>query len=348
MKLKRVYPKHGRYWFVDTAGKWHKLTRVDEGEAALLRALAKRKDAPPVRPQSVQDLARKWRAAFLSGYAQSTQDDYDLMLGKIELGFQDHDVAEVVPGDVWDFVWQWKDAPRQAHKYLHLLSMMFKHACAPLRWRRDNPCDQVDAPDLGPKRDRYITDTEFHAIRRGALRSKNGSKVPSGEIIVCAIDLAYLTFQRQGEIRRLRDKDMDAEWLYFRPSKSESTTGARVKWRRSQPIDAVLERAKAFGKVKPLDGTVIHNLRGKAYTKSGLYTAWARACERAGVLDAHFHDLRAKAQTDAKAAGYTIEQIQEGATHADPETTRGYIKRREVAESAIELSMPKLDTPTGT
>jgi hypothetical protein len=38
--------------------------------------------------------------------------------------------------------------------------------------------------------------------------------------------------------------------------------------------------------------TVIHNLAGGQYTKDGIETAWQRACVRAGIKDAHFHDLR--------------------------------------------------------
>lgn len=344
MKIKRVYIKHGRYYFLDTSNKWHGLTRVDEGESALLRALAKRKDVVAVRPRSVDDLWDQWWGAAKKGYAKSTQDDYELMGPKIKIGFESFDAPEVTPKAVFDFIHQWSDAPRTANKYLHILSMMFRFSCAPLAWRNDNPCDQVEKLDEGKKRDRYITDREFHRIRQGCVISKNGSKVPSGEIIVCAIDLAYLTFQRQGEIRRLKWSDVDDEWVYFKPTKTETTTGAKVRWRRTPEIDAVLERARSFGKVKPLDGYVIHNLRGKPYTKSGIRTAWERACKRAGVEDAHFHDLRGKAQTDAKAAGYAMEDIRDGATHADVKTTEGYIKLREELESTIALPMPKLDT----
>jgi integrase len=225
------------------------------------------------------------------------------MFPKIELAFEDFDVAEVTPADVDDFVRQWSEKPRQGNKYRHLLSMLFKFACAPLRLRTDNPCDQVGTLDEGPEA-ATATSPTASSTRSGARRWGEGqAQGPSGDIIVCAMDLAYLTFQRQFEIRTLRWSDMDDEWLYFKPAKSKSTTGAKVRWKRTPEIDAVLERARAFGKVKPIDGPVIHTLRGKPYSKRGFYTAWERACERAKVNDAHFHDLRAKAQTDAKARG---------------------------------------------
>ena len=339
MKLKRVYQKHGAYYFVSTDGKWHRLCAIAEGESKLLRELAKRKDAAAARPGSMSELVRKWWEREKAGYASSTQDDYELMFPKIELAFQDFDVAEVKPADVDDFVRQWAEKPRQANKYRNLLSMLFKFACAPLRLRHDNPCDQVGALDPGPKRDRYITDAEFYAIRRAAMKGKDGRKVAAGDMIVCAIDLAYLTMQRMGDVRRLQWCDMDDAWLYFKPSKTRGTTGAKVKVPRTPEINVVLERAKHTGKVKS-PYFVIHNLKGKPYSKSGVETAWRRACERAKVHDAHFHDLRAKAQTDAKRRGYTLQQIQDGATHASVTTTEGYIKLREELESKIALPMP--------
>lgn len=338
MKVKRVYVKHNAYYFVDNTNKWHRLCSLAEGESKMLRELAKRKDAPLARPGSVRKLVQVWREKKLAKYAQSTKDDYELLLPKIELAFQDFDTAEVHPADVQDFLDQWADKPRQANKYRHVLSMMFKMACAPLRLRRDNPCDQVDTFET-TKRTRYIEDSELLSIRHAANVGKHDRKVASGAIITCAIDLAYLTFQRQAEIRGLKWSDMDDEWIFFQPGKTRSSTGARVKWRRTAAINEVLERARTFGKIKSL--FVIHTLKGGGYTKSGLYTAWTRACERAKVLDAHFHDLRGKAQTDAKEAGYTMQQIQDGATHASVTTTEGYIKRRATLVSMIEMAMPK-------
>lgn len=346
---KRVYIKHNAYYFVDRGYKWHRLCALEDGEAKMLRELAKRKDAPLARPGSIDDVVLVWTEKKLSKYAASTRADYSLMLPKIRMGFLGFDAAEVTPKHVQDFIDQWADKPRQANKYRHLLSMLFKYACAPLGLRRDNPCDQTDTFKT-TSRDRYIDDAEFYRIRRGALHGKDERRNASGPIIVCAIDLAYLTFQRQGEVRRLKWADMDDEWLYFKPAKTESTTGAKIRWKRTPEINAVLERARLFSKPKSKRAVpsaevksvyVIHTLKGGAYTKAGLYTAWERACTRAKVENAHFHDLRAKALTDAEEAGYTMEQIQLGATHATSEMTRKYIRRRQAVSSAVEMAMPE-------
>ena len=51
-------------------------------------------------------------------------------------------------------------------------------------------------------------------------------------------------------------------------------------------------------------------------------------------------DIRAKALTDAKKAGYDIDALQVAGAHADRATTVGYIKQRDVPVSTVQLRMP--------
>lgn len=51
-------------------------------------------------------------------------------------------------------------------------------------------------------------------------------------------------------------------------------------------------------------------------------------------------DIRAKALTDAKRAGYDIEALQVAGAHADRATTEGYIKQRDVPLSTVKLTLP--------
>jgi hypothetical protein len=61
---------------------------------------------------------------------------------------------------------------------------------------------------------------------------------------------------------------------------------------------------------------------------------------RAGVEDAHFHDLRAEALSDGRRQGLSIELLAESATHASITTTEGYLRGMEVRRSALRLSIP--------
>ena len=82
-----------------------------------------------------------------------------------------------------------------------------------------------------------------------------------------------------------------------------------------------------------------HDPRGQ-YSKDGIETAWQRACERAGVKDAHFHGLRAKALSDAQRRGVELANLQEAAGHSSVTTTEGYLRGRKIKISALGLKLP--------
>ncbi|WP_215883824.1 tyrosine-type recombinase/integrase [Acidithiobacillus sulfurivorans] len=75
---------------------------------------------------------------------------------------------------------------------------------------------------------------------------------------------------------------------------------------------------------------------GQPYSVSGWNSAWRRIVAKAGVEDIHFHDIRAKALTDAKrVAGRDYAQALAG--HASGDMTEAYIRARE-AERITPLS----------
>ncbi|AQV94803.1 hypothetical protein BJN34_13020 [Cupriavidus necator] len=100
----------------------------------------------------------------------------------------------------------------------------------------------------------------------------------------------------------------------------------------------MLERVKGIGKIKGVH--VIHTLLGKPYGATGARSAWDRASERAGLDGYTVKDIRAKAFTDAKKAGYDIEQIMVAAAHSDAKTTEIYIKDRQTPVSGVRLALP--------
>jgi len=51
-------------------------------------------------------------------------------------------------------------------------------------------------------------------------------------------------------------------------------------------------------------------------------------------------DIRARALTDAKKAGYHIDELQVAGAHADRATTEGYMKQRVVPVSTVRLRLP--------
>lgn len=357
----RVYVRGASYYWVRPSDqKWIRLCRVDDGQRAMLKRLeaeigdfesdAGAGDMAPliaeyVRLHKAQHKEKAWPA-------------YGKYAGE---AFKDFRLAAVAPADVVDFLRQnWTGKLHMQRVMRSFMSGFFDY-CIGKRLIAANPCREVKLKK--PKaRDVYIPDAHFGAIRARLVsyvrKTKAGqdivSKVPAGEMMQCFVDLCYLTAQRSTEIRLLRWKadpgaaggsswvDWDAKVIHFVPTKTEDSTAEAVDWPITPEIKAVLTRAQTLGKVKSSQ-FVIHSIKGQPYEANALLTAWKRAAKRAGLLEHGYtiKDIRAKALTDAERAGYSIEQLQVAAAHADPKTTEIYVKARSVPVSEVRLKLPK-------
>ncbi|WP_244118209.1 tyrosine-type recombinase/integrase [Burkholderia gladioli] len=358
----RVYEKHGTWWFVDTNRKWHKLCRVSEGMAKLYAELARfTRDIEARRDNTMPALIDDWLLKKLKGYSANTQADYQRMALKIRDEFDEEwCVEDVRPADIARFLDKYFEAkPNTSNKYRALFSLIFAHAVR--RGLRDvNPAAEVKGASEA-KRDRYLSDAEFDAVRAAALLGRDGVATDSGPVIACLLDLAYQTGQRIGDLLALNWQDISDEGIYFRPSKTVNSSGVKLLIQMSPDLRATLDAAKA-GKIKAI-GPVICTQDGGRYTYSGAHTAWKRACKRAReryeeecakarpprepdplfLRDMHFHDLRAKALTDAKRIqGAAAAQALGG--HTTEGMTAHYTKAREVERVApVPLRARKME-----
>lgn len=352
--------RNGRYYRVQYAGTvggkrkqvWHPLTRVSEGLPALYRALADLGDVARRQNISVQARIDEWLQDFLPGHAAAEQKEQARMANVIAQAFIEFDTKQVQAKHVHTFLQGWVRAGkrRTAQRYRNTLGKFF-------RWvilqgdRTDNPVDPVAVPAPAPNM-RYMDDEAFTLIREKLLGDA-GHKAASGVMMQAYVDLAYLTGHGGVDIRTLRwtDIDFEAGLIRVKRSKVAKKTGVRVDIAITRPIRNVLARARkhmtAQGRVSPY---VIQNLDGSPYSASGVGTAWERARERAATampdradeLRAFtLKDLRAKFATDAKAQGYTDEQIAAGLAHVDTNTTTIYLKKRLSKTSNIDLEIPK-------
>ena len=355
----RVYPKHGSLWFVDLERRWHKLCRIDAGEAAMYEALAKLHQELPL--SRIPAAIAKFKAEYLPGLAVSTQKEHERLLDIAAEDLEAFDVPDVQPSDVARSVRnlfgdQVVDGKHRAARltagrhYKARLSTFFRW-CVEQGLRSSNPCREIwlKAP---PRRDRYVTDDEFGKIRAALLLGDDKKPTRAGEMARAYAELCYLTIQRPTDVRRLLWSQVRDDVVAFKPSKTAGSSGARVLVPITPAIRAVLERARAFvpktkkGKEqKELKSIyVVHALDGSPYTMSGLRSAWKRACKRAEVKNATIKDLRAKALTDARHAGYGKEALQVAAAHSSYETTEIYLKPFEEPLSTVRLMLPELDT----
>ena len=314
--LPRMYWKHGGYYLVDPANKWHRLAAeyTDAVTAYAVKIAAVSTDRMP-------SLTFAWLRDRLDGYAEKTQKEYRRECGEIDKAFVDFIPAEITPADVYAFCKQWKDKPRMANQYRSLLSILFTYG-ASTEWPNDNPAKNSMTFKKGRKRDRYITDEELCAIVTGALYASDDLKNRSGEMVANFIELAYETGQRVGDLLALRLSDLSDDGIFFHPSKTRNNTGVKLLIEWTPTLKACVDRCKAYGKVKSLH--VVRTLDGSPFTYSGIESAWKRACERAGIEDAHIHDLKAKSLTDTD----DVHEAQKRGGHATEQQTAHYRKAR--------------------
>ena len=350
----------GRYYYrVVYAGiqngkvkhRWIKLSRVVEGLPALYHALAQLGDRPGKVDIGVPARITAWLRDALPGLSVAEQKETMRMAGIISRTFVNFTTQNVQAKHVYTFVQQWikQEKLRTAQAYLSKLNKFFKWAIIQGD-RQDNPCDPVSVPSPAPNM-RYMDDDAFVWIREKLLGDP-GHKAASGEMMQVYVDLAYLTGHGGIDIRTLRWAQIDEArgMIPVTRSKVKKKTAKTVDILITPPIGDVLERAKRLTKEKArISPFVVHNLDGSAYTAAGISTAWRRARERAfnehkerpDLLEFTVRDLRAKFASDAKAAGYTDEQIAGGMAHVDTSMTTLYFKKRMAMRSEIELELPK-------
>lgn len=355
-KYPRVYSSDGSwYWVEPRTNKWIRLCKLTDSETVLVERLAQERKKHE-RPEGTGDMrplideyVRKHRAQ----HKEKAWPKYGDYAGN---GFRNVNVADIEPGDVNAWLKKKYDGKLSMQRVMRAFLSGFFQWCIDERKRTTNPCKEVKLKK--PKaRSVYITDEHFARIRTALLtytyvvhkdtpKEKTiTGKVQTGPMMQCFFDLCYLTAQRSTDIRSLTWAQVDHETgvIHFLPSKTEDSSGAAVDWPITPEIAAVLDRVRELDGVQRIGKLpVIHALDGKPYGATAVRSAWDRACERAGLTDAGYtvKDIRAKAATDAKRAGYDLDEIMTALAHTDTKTTEIYLKQRDVALSNLRLAVP--------
>jgi integrase len=357
----RVYVRTGSYfWVRNTDQKWIKLCRVDEGQTKIFERLAEEKRKVEIDSDegSMARLVSIYMDEHAGQYAESFRVEWRRRGEDVRKAFKHHDIEEVDTGLVEDFLLgNWPDKLPTQTAMKGWLSKFFSWAVR-RRHITINPCRELSLKKPKVRRV-YIPHNHFVAIRAAlatySYEKKTAgkpvrieAKVPTGPEMQVLVDLCYLTCQRSTEIRSLRWSQVDrqAGVIHFIPSKTEDSTGEAVDWPITPEVAAVLKRAKGLRngiKVQALaDDYVVVDRKGRPKSAAACRDAWRDAMARAGLADKGYtiKDIRAKAMTDAKNAGYDIDALQVAGAHADRATTQDYIKQRDVPVSSVRLSLP--------
>lgn len=356
----RVYLKHGAYRFNapepmrhPKTGKMQSslhLAYEYEGEAAMYATLAlllnDRKSLAGSMPQVCSD----YKTRKLAKYGDETQKTYTSYLDLIADDFEEYYVSQVTTKDCAQFIRNhYADKANTANKVAALMKRLFKYAIGELGLRADNPMDQLDLSDYETVRREVLpTHAQIEAIRSAGMTSKpdkrtgTSFKLASGEMFGCIIDMSYLLWQRAIDIRLLKEEQILDKVIRFKPRKTKGSSGKQVDILITPQIQAVIDRARSVKtRYKLISPFLFPKTRGGAYTKSGLFSMWDRARERAGITDdVMFKDIRALAATDAAKGGNAKEELRKRLAHTSTDTSEIYIKEAVPETSSIDMKLP--------
>lgn len=277
-----VYYHHGAYWFgryENGRKRWTRLA-ADYPEALakfsqlLQGAAAELNMSALIARYQLEELPRK-------ALTSQQREKYRLpILAKV---FGEMRPEDIEPHHVWQY-WRERGETVGARHEIRLLSCILTFGRRIGALTKPNPCYGLRLPDE-PRRERYVTDAEFLAVR--ALAPK---------MVAYAMDLALLCGMDRSTILSLERRNITSEGIEFTRRK----TGERqlIRWNDDlrETVDAILREPPR------LRAALICTRNGRPYTADGFKTLWHRTMEAAvaqGIERFHFHDLRAKSASDA-------------------------------------------------
>lgn len=296
-----VYVKCGTYYYVKN-NKWINLGKDKR------KALAEYARLISVPVEGVSGLLNRWLADV--DIAPNTRRTYRHAVKVLSEAFAEFEPWQVTARDVLAFVHHHRKNPASANLYRNVLSLAMDFAFM------ENTIERNVVSDVKPyktaTRERYITDAEYEAIRSKAT--------PTLRVVM---DLCLLTGQRISDVLGVRYSDLTDEGILFKQMK----TGKRMVVSWSDELEQVVANAKSLHTV--LRGlTILHTRRGTPFTYSTIRTLWDRARKAARVEDAHIHDIRAKAATDAKKQGLDSQAL---LGHRSESSHNRYLRSKETA-----------------
>jgi len=303
VKLPNFHKKGDAYYYVRGTAprKWIPL---GSNLALAIRRYDRMKAKGPAG--TLGDLVDAWLASPPNGITPQTLHVYRTYAGNVARVFGELYPDEVGRSDVLRYL---DECPRTTA--LHEISILRRVYERAIRAgiASANPCLGARPESYSrPKRDRLISEAELAAIRTHAP-----------PLLQVAIDLAYATGLRPGDLCRLRWGDLET-------GVKTRKTGAWLRFEATDDLRAILEAAKALqGRIAVL--TVLCE-RGRQTHPDRLRDLWQRACRDAGVENAQFRDIR------AMNASADPENAQQRLGHASAQMTRTYLRGRQVSDVA--------------
>lgn len=304
----RMYRKHGAFWHV-SGGKWRKLAGLDDTVTAFAR-YAELETGGTGR--TLQDAINRFVAEYIPTKAPGTQPDYRAICLRLA-DWGGHLRADEITSPMIARLLDEYPSPARANKVVAVLSSVFSRMRR-WGWEVDNPCLNVPRNPV-KRRNTVPTWDEIERVK-GVMPERWRAMV----------DLALFTALRRGDMLELKWGHCTDEGLRAGVSK---TGDVRIfAW--SPGLRDAVERLRSRC------DWLCANTKGERYTPDGFSTQWKRYRAKAGLDHIWWHDLRARALTDAEIIGGK-EYAQALAAHASVTTTERYLRGRRQAIEPLDI-----------
>jgi len=252
--------------------------------------------------------------------------------------FKNRRLDTIEPQDIYRyFEWRKKQISKTKKKPVSgttinreksLISDAFSKA---IKWGyiKSNPVKDVEGfKEI--RREPYITDKEFATIKEVARFTSRAEHLPD------IMDTLYYTVQRSGKIFSLKWSQINLDERRITLSGGTGNKGVPDELWINQPLFEILSRLRAQRHLQKIVGPYVFQKKdGTPY--GSVKTTWNKCCRKAGVKDAHIHDIRHKSITDMGKKGYSLQEIAKAAGHSQISTTLRYTHlRAEDTKAALE------------
>jgi integrase len=304
----RMFYKHGAFYYVTRIDGRLKWIRLDKDYQLALYKYADM-EGKSTDQGMVSGLIQRYRLDVLPSKALKTQTDRKWQLDRLSKVFGKMRLEAVTPPHIQQYLDK-REKKVAGNREIKLLGTLYRYA---IRWGlcSHNPCEGAFYhPE--PGRDRYITDPEFAIL-----------KAKADPMMLAMIEFAYLVGSRRQDILKLERKDITVEGVYVRQGK----TNKRQLFYMTPELERVIKSAKRVNRKAKNLKYLFTNTKGQQITATGFNSAWRRLRDRTDLVNINFHDIRAKAITDAyNQRG--LDYAQKLGGHENRDQTEHYIKKK--------------------
>lgn len=318
------------HYYYDHGGKPRKETPLGSDYGVAIKLWAEHEHAntiPAVAVVTFRHVAQRYQAEVVPKKAITTQRLNNRCITAL-LSFFDVPPAPfeaIRPISIRQYL-DWRPAKVIANREVALFSHIWNWAREKGVTDLPNPCEGIRRnKEFG--RDIYVGDDVYQRVYQkgdAALRD--------------AMDLAYLTGQRVGDVWAMDIRQVTPRGLLIQQSKTENKVTMEISGELATLLERIAKRKSEKlpnGREKPYSTRLIVDDSGLALGRAALRYRFDKAREDAGVPkeDFQFRDLRAKAGTDKADSSKDIREAQAQLGHSSVTTTEIYVRKKRGARA---------------